>query len=178
MSLRSRTIASTIAVALAAAVGFAEAVPSADELLRRIESDGARVVSRRLSATPTVFDEICNQIETARPDWLEVARALKPASDGSAALSLNYSVARALLVDPGRVLGLVGHGFAVRDICTSPFTEPAPGVAERYRRSAVEALSRPLPNELKSVRDDCMKEIHGPPPTVSDGLSGHIPGIE
>ena len=152
-----------IAVALAAASSaFADSVPSADEIRRQIKTEEARVVLTRLWATPAVFEEICRRIETGEADWLEVAQGLKPASDAAASLSLNYAVARALPVAPTRVLALINHGFSVQDICTSPFIDPETGVAERYQRKAIEALSKPQPSELENIRKDCVDQIRVP----------------
>ncbi|HSL78271.1 MAG TPA: hypothetical protein VK877_01305, partial [Pseudolabrys sp.] len=96
---------------------------------------------RELWKNELQFEEICGAIETGRSEWLEVARLLRPVSDGAQTLSVNYSVARALPKAPSRVLRLIGQGFAVEDVCTSPFIEPEPGLAERYEEDALRALA-------------------------------------
>ena len=108
------------------------------------------------------FERVCHMIETADPKWLEVARLLKPASDAGLALSLNYSVARALPRAPERVLALIGHGFTVEDVCTSPFIEPEPGVAENYQRRTVAALRGVRAPGLSSVVSECLAGVEVP----------------
>src|SRR5438445_585631 len=104
----------------------AESTVRAEALLKEIDSAGPRAVLKRLGEQPGLFDGVCDAIASAEPAWLEVARRLKSASDAGSSLSLNYSVARALPQAPERVLALIGRGFALADICTSPFIEPEP----------------------------------------------------
>src|SRR6266849_3067422 len=142
-----RFVARLVVVSLLASTAVAEttlptaSLPSARALLSEIDLSGARVVLRRLWANEPQFEALCTFIESADPNWLEVARRLKSASDAAASLSLNYSVARALPVAPDRVLKLVGQGFTIDDICTSPYIEPQAGVAERYEQRALRALA-------------------------------------
>jgi len=147
-----------ITLTLAACAG----VSSADALLSEIEATGPKAVLDRLW-TNAQFDAVCSEIETADPLWFEVARRLKGVSDAAASLSLNYCVARALPVAPARVLELVGHGFGLDDICTSPFIEPEPNVAERYEERAVTALARLRNSELAPLAERCVQAIRLPP---------------
>ena len=77
-------------------------------------------------------------------------------------MSLNYSVARALPASPARVLGLVGRGFSIDDICTSPFIEPESGVAERYEQRALKALANLSDSALRAVAEQCAVRIRLP----------------
>jgi len=140
MTLRFAVVA--VLTLSTASVAFAAPPPRADALLRAIETRGARAVVSELFALEDRWSAVLLEIETGRSEWLEVARRLKPASDAASSLGLNYSVARALLAQPERVLALIGRGFAVNDICTSPFIEPESGVAERYEKRALQVLAR------------------------------------
>ena len=137
-------------------------VPEAAVLLSEIEASGPKAVLGRLWANESQFNAVCDRIEAGDPTWLEVARRLRPASDAAASLSLNYSVARALPAAPGRVLGLVGHGFTIQDICTSPFIEPEPGVAESYEARALRALSTLRGTQLSGLAEQCAARIRLP----------------
>lgn len=114
--------------------------PSAQALLQRIGSDGGRKVLWDLWEHESEFGYVISGIESGDPGWLKVAAALRPYSDAGASLSLDYAVALALPKAPVQVLALVGRGFDIDDICTSPFIEPEPGVAEAYERAALAAL--------------------------------------
>jgi hypothetical protein len=155
-------VAGALLALLASSVAVASAPVTADQLLRQIEAEGARQVLQRLWENEDQFGHVCGRIESADPRWLEVARRLKPSSDASLSLGLNYAVARALVINPTRVLKLINHGFTVDDVCTSPFIEPDPGVAERYQRRASAALRRPTDGDLEAVRKECLKLVEMP----------------
>jgi len=144
------------------AIAAAEPLPLASTLLGEIESNGPRTVLKRIWADAPEFDAVCAAIESANPDWLEVARRLRPVSDAAASLSLNYSVARALPVAPQQVLGLVGRGFTIEDICTSPFIEPEAGVAEQYEQRTLQALAQVKDPKLSSIAKRCAVRVRLP----------------
>jgi hypothetical protein len=137
-------------------------LPSATALLSENEASGARAVLDRLWANERQFDSLCTAIESAEPSWLEVARRLRPSSDAGITLSLNYSVARALPAAPAQVLGLIGRGFTLDDICTSPFIEPEPEVAERYEQRALNALGSLRGSPLGPVAEQCAARVRLP----------------
>jgi hypothetical protein len=133
-------------------------------LLAEIDASGPKVVLARLWANEPQFEAVCARIETGDVQWLEVARRLRSVSDAAASLSLNFSVARALPTAPVRVLQLVGHGFLISDICTSPFIEPEPGVAERYEARALKALATLQDTQLSTRAEECAARVRLPSP--------------
>ncbi len=148
--------------------GLAQAGELEPELLKaEIKTEGAKKVLNRLWQDETPFDLLCSKIESGAPEWLEIAQLLRPVSDAAASLSLDYSVARALPKRPEGVLGLIGHGFTAKGICTSPFIEPEPGVAEAYEASALGALAKVKAAELIRARDECASLIKLPGSKVS-----------
>ena len=64
--------------------------PTADALLREIDSRGAKRVLGHLTSNWARFEGVCERIETGDASWLEVARRLKPASDAASSLSLSF----------------------------------------------------------------------------------------
>jgi hypothetical protein len=148
----------SVLIAIAAGAGTIKRVDP-NFLLAQIAEQGAASVLKRLWNDSEAFDKVCTAIETADPTWLRVAQRLRPVSDAAAALSLDYSVARAIPKAPERVLALIGNGFNVGDVCTTPFIEPDPGVAERYRREAAAALRKVKKAKLAKVRDQCLAGV-------------------
>jgi len=138
------------------------AVPDPEVLLREIQTSGAKTVLHRLWARQSMFEGMCERIETGDPRWLEVARQLRSAADAAASLSLNYSVARAIPRQPERVLALIGNGFQTQDVCASPFIEPASGIAERYQREAIAAVERISDPKLSAAKSVCLVELRRP----------------
>jgi hypothetical protein len=158
-----------IALALATPGAFAAGVsrPSAEALLTRIAKEGGHKVLWELWDHEDSFGYVLDGVESADTSWLKVATALRPFADGGASLSLDYAVALALPKAPDRVLALVGHGFDVEYICTSPFIEPDPGVAEAYERQALAALAKVKAPALAPIASECSKRVRLPGPNNS-----------
>ena len=159
-----RALSMVLLVTLASAVAFA-AGPSgtvAEALLVRIGNEGGREVLRDLWEHEPDFERVLAGVESGDATWLSVASALRQFSDAGGSLSLDYAVARALPRAPERVLGLVGHGFAMQRICTSPFIEPAPGVAEAYEQKTLLALSKVKSPALAPIAAQCAERVRLP----------------
>lgn len=154
-----RTSVMLLALVLVAPLAAAAGGPSAQALLKRIASEGGHKVVWDLWDHPRQFDHVMSGIESGDPSWLKVAAALKPFSDAGASLSLTYAVAHALPKAPDKVLALTRQGFKVDDICTSPFIEPEPGVAEAYERETLKALATVKDASLAPVAAACAKQV-------------------
>jgi len=152
----------TMFAMLACSAAGAVAAPTPEALIREIAAQGPRVVLARLWNDQPQFESVCKRIESGDRRWLEVAGLLKPASDAASSLSLNYSVARAIPRAPGHVLALIGNGFTVSDVCTSPYIEPEPGVAENYQSRAAAALAKVTDSKLAGVKSACLAGIGAP----------------
>jgi hypothetical protein len=148
-----------ILVVAPSSVAVAASPPSAHALLRDIENRGAKKVLWELWDDDARLSAVLDHVESGGREWLEVARLLRQASDAGAALSLNYAVAFALLKQPEHVLGLVGRGFDIDDICTSPIIEPKKGEAELYERRALKALRRLEKSPLARLAGNCANRI-------------------
>ncbi|WP_099490414.1 hypothetical protein [Stenotrophomonas maltophilia] len=151
-----------LVLALASQAAVAADRPSAQAVLNRVANEGERKVLWDLWRHERKFGQVTSGIESGDPAWLEVAAALKPFSDAGASLSINYAVARALPKAPERVLALTTQRFKLEDICTSPFIEPDPGVAEAYERRTLAALSRLKGTSVASVAAECAAQVRLP----------------
>lgn len=134
--------------------------PSPKALLEEVRLDGARAVVQRLSMQDAQFGRILGLIEAGDDDWLRVAAALHSGSDAAYSLALHYAVAHAIPHNPSGVMELVGRPFPLDMVCTSPFIEPDPGVAERYQAQALSAL-RTVRGRLAKVAARCAAGIVG-----------------
>ena len=127
-----------------------------DAVLQDIAARGSKAVLRDAWSDQSRFSAICKGIESGSARWLRVAVLLRPASDAGASLSLDLSVARALLTAPARVLALSTQGFPLSTICSPGFIEPGPGVERRHFERAVSALRRPVSEDLEVSRVECL----------------------
>lgn len=142
---------------------LAASVPAPDDVLARIHREGGKAVLADLWEHDAEFEMVMRGIESANPRWLEVAQLLKPYSDAGLSESINMAVARALPLDPERVLRLIGHGFELDLVCTSPFDEPDVGVAEAYESKTLAALASLRDPDLKSIAAQCAERVKLPP---------------
>ncbi len=146
-----------------AIVVAAEGAPSPEDIIARIQRNGGKTVLEDFWNHEAEFEAVLRGVESGNRRWLEVAQLLKPFSDAGSSELINYAVARALPIDPQRVLRMIGHGFELEFICTSPFDEPELGVAEAYERRALSALDSLHDPDLKAVASECAKHIRLPP---------------
>jgi hypothetical protein len=136
--------------------------PSADALLHDIEQQGGRQVLHDLWRDDKAFDAVIDAIGSGDPKWLGVAIRLRPFSDAGASESIDNAVAGLLPQQPRRVLSLIGHGFELQHLCTSPFIEPAPGVAEAYETKTLAALATVRDPDLAYLAKECAKRVRLP----------------
>jgi hypothetical protein len=130
------------------------------EVLARIQRQGGYKVLWDLWEHMGEFETLLSGIESADPAWLKVAVLLRPFSDAGASEGLDNAVALALPKSPERILSLVGNGFNLELICTSPFFEPEkPGIAEAYERKTLIALSSVHEPRLKVLANECSKRV-------------------
>jgi len=151
-----------LACVVAVAPGFAHSseqriTPS--QLQARIDAEGERQVLRALWEREVDFEALLAGIESGNSGWLKIAVALRPFSDAAVSESIDGAVARALPEAPAAVLALVGHGFEIEYVCTSPFIEPDPGVAEEYEQRALAALASVQTPSLKALATECAKRV-------------------
>lgn len=131
----------------------------AQQINAEIDGKGAKAVIAALDQDPVRFGKVGDAIATADPVWLTIALRLRAGSDAGTGEALSQSLARALPNAPERVLALAGHGYSVGNLCSSPFIEPAPGVAEAYEAKALAALQSVTDPTLKTTVEECIKGV-------------------
>ncbi len=124
-----------------------------------IDDKGARAVIASLDKDDARFARVSDAIATADPVWLTIALRLREGSDAGTGETLSISAARALPEAPERVLALIGHGYSIDDLCTSPYLEPEPGVAEAYEAKTIAALQSVTNPALKATVEECIKGV-------------------
>lgn len=136
-------------------------VPAPETLVAEVKRDGPRAVVSRLWADGKLFEAVLRRIESGDGEWLDVARQLKPGTDGGESESLDYAVALALPRAPSHVLPLIGAGFQVGSICTAPHIEAPLSVVMGHLRAVEKALSTFKTSKYASVRVECLERVRG-----------------
>lgn len=156
-------VSTTPAATPAASVPALQSAPVEPELAKQINAEidgkGARAVIAALGQDQARFGKVGEAIATADPVWLTIALRLRAGSDAGAGKALSQSLALALPNAPERVLALASHGYSVGNLCTSPFIEPAPGIAEAYEAKALAALQSVTDPALKTTVEECIKGV-------------------
>ena len=143
-----------------AAVGApaASASPQAGSILTDVKTRGAKAAVATLWADNSDWDGVMAAIGRGKPEWLEVAVALQPGTDGGAAETLDEAVFLALEPSPVAVLRLLQeHQFHTDLVCSSNIgTDYPPEKSRRFIRDRIrilESLSNP---KLRVIRDQCL----------------------
>lgn len=131
----------------------------AKQINKEIDGKGAKAVIAALDRDEARFGKVGDAIATADPVWLTIALRLREGSDAGTGETLSYALAQALPNAPERVLALVGHGYSVGNLCTSPFIEPEAGVAEAYEAKTIAALQSVTDPALKATVEQCIKGV-------------------
>jgi hypothetical protein len=100
-------------------------------------------------------------IKSAQPQWLDVARALQPATDAGSSEDLDDALSEALLVAPYRVLPLLKESWWKADpVCTFGWDSEIEGGVEPYVLRLRAALDKtPPPPKSAELRQECLRGI-------------------
>ena len=159
-----RTLVATLALLCGPAHAGAQltAASTPDEVMAKIRSEGSSKVMSKLLENEHVFESLLSHVDRAETRWFPVWLKLSEHADGGISESIHMAFARAIPRAPQSVLRLVGSGLTIDRICTSPFIEPEPGVAEEYERTALRALSHVRDPKLKSLAQSCSDRVRLP----------------
>jgi len=151
-------------LALAVASASASASPkaiTAQQVLAMVKTDGARDTVASLFRTGSWESSVLPGIKSAQPQWLDVARALQPATDAGSAEDLDDALSDALLVAPYRVLPLLKETWWKTElVCSYGWDSEFEGGVERYVLRLRAALDKtPPPPKLAELREECMRGI-------------------
>ena len=130
-----------------------------EEVSLSIRTEGADKVLSKLWGNSAVFEALLQHVDRGERPWFGVWLALHKHSDGAISESIDTAFARAIPRAPDAILRLIGHGLELNRVCTSPFFEPEPGVAEAYERSALRVLAQVKEQSLQAVATECAKRV-------------------
>ena len=131
---------------------------SAELVLSQIKLGGVPAVARRLDTDPAFAESVTNGIATGDSAWIEVARAITPASSAAEA-SLNIALASALENTPRRVLPLLSKKYSLEEVCGIPFLEADSIRIREYHDAAAASVRRVADSTLRPLRDRCLTAL-------------------
>lgn len=86
------------------------------------------------------YQEVLQRIEAGDEVLISGAPQLAQWTDASTALSLRYSLSRAIIKNPDDVMGLVPDSFSVSELCTIPYIEESIAVESNHVDQSILAL--------------------------------------
>jgi hypothetical protein len=137
------------------------------KILQEIKQKGPRnVINKFFGESLQQSDPLIDSISTGTKEWLEVAKLLRPESDGVETELLYYAASMALPKNPIGVLPLLKNDFFPLDwICRDPYYEDTVDISteEKFLKEAEKALVYMYdPNhdkELDALRWQCLEGI-------------------
>jgi len=137
-------------------------VATAEEVMSLIDSAGAREVIRKNYDRRLWLTAIIPGIESAKPEWLEVAVKLRSASDAAAAEDLGSALFRAIAVDPLRVIPVIDRIYESQPLATCNMTfeaeAPKEGVS-KYIAKIRRGLQSAKSPEERRIAAECAKGL-------------------
>ena len=131
---------------------------SAELVLSQIKLGGVPAVAKRIDTDPTFAESVTSGIATGDSAWIEVARAITPASSAAEA-SLNIALASALQASPRRVLPLLASKYSLEEVCGIPFLEADSIHIREYHDTVSASLKRVKDSTLTPLRDRCLTTL-------------------
>ena|SRR5690242_4596651 len=153
--------------ATARAVSNAPVGQGADAYLQEIDRNGASTVLRNLRSDKTAWDKAIENISSGVRGWVDVAVALRTASDAGSTSELHSAMFLALSKNPSYVLQVVElvdkppyHSFLLSNVCEGRVDPPPTyqeAVAEFVRARA--AIEKVQVAELQSKKKLCLTKL-------------------
>ncbi|HUQ98123.1 MAG TPA: hypothetical protein VM166_01635 [Gemmatimonadaceae bacterium] len=155
-------VASFITLALVSVAACKESawtpMGSAELVLSQIKLGGVPAIAKRIDTDPTFAESVTSGIASGDSAWLEVARAITPASSAAEA-SINIALAAALERSPRRVLPLLAKKYSLEEVCGIPFLEADSIHVREYHDSATDSVRRVSDSTLAPLRDRCLATL-------------------
>lgn len=159
--LRACTIAGYLLFGISAvsiAATSSSASLHASGVLAAVRARGPHAVVAALWSDDGRWNQVMTNIGSGRPEWLNVAVALRPGTDAGTAETLDEAIFFALRTAPAAVLKLLKDGrFDTKFVCSSNVgTDYTPTASRRFIRERIKVLSDLSDAELLATRDQCL----------------------
>lgn len=145
------------------AATLASASLNASSVLADVRARGAHAVVAALWSDESRWNQVMTNIGSGRPEWLNVAVALRPGTDAGAAETLDEAIFFALRTAPVAVLKLLKDGrFDAKFICSSNVgIDYTPAESRRFIRERIKVLSGVSDATVMTTRDKCIAGLLG-----------------
>lgn len=132
-----------------------------DQILEAARTRGAKVVVKELWESGVWQKKLFPGVSAADPRWLQVAKALRPATDAGASSELDQALVTALLKEPYLVLPILREAWKPKpgELCVFDYDSELPGGVPDYLRRLEQALAKQAPEESAKLRSECLSGV-------------------
>lgn len=137
-----------------------EVVPN--KIMHSLETEEPESVIARLWDGKDCEEKLFTGLSSGKPEWIKLALALQPHTDGGSSESLEGLLGEAMLKAPSRVLPLIKNYSFNESICLPWMMDDSGRSNKKYRKQI--RLARPmfesfLNTSLKSEAETCLGEV-------------------
>lgn len=131
---------------------------NASSILADVRARGTHAAVAALWSDDGRWNRVMTNIGSGRPEWLNVAVALRPGTDAGAAEMLDEAIFFALKTAPVAVLKLLKDGrFDTKFVCSSNVgIDYTPAESRRFIRERIRVLSSLSDAEVLATRNQCL----------------------
>lgn len=148
-------------------LAFAAASSWAGQTTREAKAHIANVGAKDALSTwwgTQAWQDIYDGIASGKPEWLQVAALLKPASDAGGSEDLGDAISEALPNNPEAILRFVKDGkdfrdFTVEGTCFASPRSETKSAALRFLKASERAVKRIDAVDLKDAKARCLKSL-------------------
>lgn len=163
MPRHSRSLCFAALLAILTPIALADSPMSAQSVLESVASVGARATLQRIYEDEHQWATLLNNIATGKRAWVDVAKKLRPGSDGGATEQLTLALGEALEHLSENVLTLAVPEYRIEDVCSGPDVDDPrfdsyelSMAAINRRQSQLHSLHSP---SIAESRKTCISEL-------------------
>lgn len=133
-----------------------------DEITSAVKAEGAEKVIRQIFESDAWQVHVYPGISSGDPQWLQVAKILRPSTDAGASEEMNNALSLALLKRPYAVLPVLKNLWWEKDIdiCYFGWDSEFPDMTVRaYVNQLEKALGKTANEKNAELRKSCLKGI-------------------
>ena len=158
--MRAIGLFTAFVLAIASGQSFAQNL-TPEEVMTSVKTKGAKTTVNEIWSSQARANQVLAGVRSAKPQWLEVAKALAPGADAGASEELNDAISVALPKAPYQLLSwLKGTWWkGGQTACLFGYDSELPGGVKNYIAKLSHSLQKQAPKDLEPLRQECLRGL-------------------
>lgn len=158
--MRSLGLFAAFILALASVQALAESI-TPEQVMASVKTKGATTTVNEIWSSKPRANQVLAGVRSAKPKWLETAKALAPGADAGASEELNDAISVALLKAPYELLPWLKDRWwkGEQTACHYGYDSELPGGVKNYIAKFSHALRKQGPINLEPLRQECLRGL-------------------